>query len=152
MTNLDDLRKHLTLLSDEALLEVPPEELTETAKAVYDAELQSRGLHWPSIEEDETELTGSLEPGLELVSIARYESMDEARFAHALLKNEGIPVWLAGGLSAQKRALDPNAPLELVTKPEFLEQAQLALSTEVSEEELARQAEEAGVLLEDEGK
>ena len=37
MTNLDDLRKHVSMLSDEALLEVRREDLVEAAQAVYGA-------------------------------------------------------------------------------------------------------------------
>ena len=47
-TNIEDVKKHVTLLSDEALLDVPREDLTESAQAVYEAELASRGLAWPA--------------------------------------------------------------------------------------------------------
>jgi len=40
--------------------------------------------------------------------------------------------------------IDPNAPIDLVTHAEHLEAAQLLLSSEISDEELARLAEEAG--------
>ena len=145
MTNLDELRKHLTILSDEELLETAPDDLTEEARSAYEAEMQSRGLQWPAEgEEAESEVIDAAQAGIPLVSIAQYETIDEARYAQTLLRNEGIPVWIAGGVSPQTLKFDPSAPLDLVTQPDFLEQAQLVLTTEVSEEELARQAEEAG--------
>ena len=146
--NLDALRKQVANLTDEALLEVSPEDLTEEAKAIYDAELAARNLTWPSAPEDALEATlktafpeGNPE---ELVQVARYVAFDEARFALNLLRHENIPVWLAGATSPNKIAIDPNGPFDLLTNPEFLEAAQLLLSTEISEEELARMAEEAG--------
>ena len=146
MIDLDDLRRHVGKLSDDGLLEVNRADLVDAAQTVYDAEVQSRGLVWPSAAsmpaDDEEE--EAVEPGAELVSIAKYESVEEARFARSLLENDGIPVWFVGELTPHKMTGDPKSGLELVTQAAFLEQAQLALSTEVSDEELARQAEEAG--------
>ena len=85
-----------------------------------------------------------MDPGAELVSISKFESVEEARFARALIENEGIPVWFAGELSPAKMMGDPKAGLELVTQAEFLDQALEVMGSEVSEEELTRQAEEAG--------
>ncbi|WP_155121220.1 hypothetical protein [Bryobacter aggregatus] len=151
MLNLEELRKNLTQLADKSLLEVDPEGLTDAARSVYEAEMQSRGIQWPSAEpEEQAETAPAAEPGADLVLIDKYESLDEARLAAALLRNEGIPVWLAGALNSQKRLVDANAPLQLVTQPDFLEHARLVLASEVSEEELARQAEEAGAFDEEE--
>ncbi|MFN8941300.1 MAG: hypothetical protein ACK5ZJ_16330, partial [Acidobacteriota bacterium] len=77
------------------------------------------------------------------VLIGRYENFAEARYAFQLLKHERIPVWLAGA-DASGRILDPTAPLDLVTFPDHRETAQMLLSPEISDEELARLAEEAG--------
>lgn len=146
MTNLDDLRKHLSILSDEELLETEPEDLTDEAKSVYEAEMQSRGLQWETGEEavEGGEILDAAQTDTALVLIEKYDTIDEARYAQGLLRNEGIPVWIAGGVSPQTLQFDPSAQLNLLTKAEFLEQAQAALSSEISEEELARQAEEAG--------
>jgi hypothetical protein len=147
MLNLDSLRKQLTTLTDEALLEVVPEDLTEEAKAVYDAELASRNLTWPSEEEVEIPAASALvdrPDDSQLVLIARYETFAEARYAYMLLKQEEIPVWLAGIGSKGANIIDPNAPLDLVTLPENLETAQMLLSSEISDEELALLAEQAG--------
>jgi hypothetical protein len=144
MIDVDGLRKQVEMLSDEALLEVQREDLVDAALAVYNAEVESRGLAWPDATGISGEEAAPADPEGDLVSIAKYESAEEARFARTLLINEGIPVWYAGELSPDKMSGDPKAGLELITKTDFLEQAQLVLSTEVSDEELARQAEEAG--------
>jgi hypothetical protein len=148
MFNLDSLRKQLTTLTDEALLEVVPEDLTEEAKAVYDAELAARNLSWPGAEEEvEVPAATSLldrPDDSQLVLIARYETFAEARYAYMLLKQEEIPVWLAGIGAKGANIIDPNAPLDLVTLPEHLETAQMLLSSEISDEELAMLAEQAG--------
>lgn len=148
MNHLDSLRNRLTHLTDEAILEVNPDDLTEEAKAIYDAELAARGISWPSTEEAPTESltpTGFPDPADgELVLIARYESFAEARFALTLLRQEEIPVWVAGNTKPGVTMIDPNAPLDLVTQPQHLEAAQQLLFSEISDEELAQLAEEAG--------
>jgi hypothetical protein len=148
-TNLEELREHVAGLSDEALLEVKPEDLVESARGVYEAEIASRGLQWTAAAmEEQQQMEAEADTGL--VSIAKFESVEEARFARTMLENEGIPVWFVGELTPNRVTGDPLAGLELVTKADYVEQAQLVLNTEVSEEELARQAEEAGQLLAEE--
>lgn len=147
MTNFDSLRKHLTHLTDEAILEVNPADLTEEAKAVYDEELASRDLSWPSPESTEESIIAAGYPDPadgELVHIATYETVAEARFAVTLLRQEEIPVWIAGATKPGMAMIDPNAPIDLVTHAEHLEAAQSLLSSEISDEDLARLAEEAG--------
>lgn len=149
MFNAESLRKQISLLTDTALLEANPEELTDEAKAVYDAELEARGLSWPSSEagpEIAAVPAGAFpnpEDG-ELVDIATFESFAEARFALTLLRQEDIPAWIKGGTTPGKISIDPNSPIDLVTHAEFLEAAQLLLNSEIDDEELARLAEEAG--------
>lgn len=147
MTNLDSLRKQLTNLTDEAILEVSPDDLTEEAKTIYDAELASRNLSWPSrdISTENAVPSGYPDPADgELVLIARYETFAEARYAATLLRQEEIPVWIAGNTTPGVTMIDPNAPIDLVTHAEHLESAQLLLSSEISDEELALLAEQAG--------
>jgi len=148
MTNLDSLRKQLTHLTDEAILEVSPGDLTEEAKVVYDAELASRNLNWPAESSAESaagvQLSGFPKPGeAELVLIATFDNFAEARFAYTLLGQEQIPAWLAG-TNHMGQLIDPSGPLRLVTLPQHLESAQMLLSSEISDEELALLAEEAG--------
>jgi len=148
MFNPESLRKQLSFLSDEALLESCVGDLTDLAKPVYEAELAERGLTWPSDETDSaptSNASGFPDPtDAELVHIARFETFGEARLAIALLRQEDIPVWLAGATGPGQTMVDPNAPIDIVTHAEFLEAAQLLLSSEISDEELARMAEEAG--------
>jgi hypothetical protein len=145
--DIDQLRTHVSNLSDEALLEVRPEDLVEAAREVYESELAARGLSWNEQPGGE-EAAGGAEaaaddPSAGLVSIAKFTSVDEARFVRTMLENEGIPAWFIGELTPHLMTGDPMAGLELMTKPEFVEQAQLVLNTEIDEEELARQAEAA---------
>lgn len=154
--DLNDLKAHVATLSDEALLEVDRDGLTETAREIYEAEAAERGLTWPG--EIDTAALGEgigaplatdapLSEGL--VSIAKFESLEEARFARTMLENEGIPVWFLGEVVNDLAKDDPSGSLELLTKEEFAEQAVAALSTEISDEELAKQAAAAGPVPED---
>ena len=147
----EGLKRHVASLSDEALLEVRREDLTEDAQGIYESELKSRGLAWPEAgpEEEEEDPEAAAAAGGGLVSLGKYDSMEEGRFARDLLRNEGIPAWFAGELALKKGDSDPLAALELLTQAAFLEQAQLLLSSEISDEELARQAEDAGFEMED---
>ena len=147
----EGLKRHVASLSDEALLEVRREDLTEDAQGIYEGELTSRGLAWPEAApaEEEEDPEAAAAAGGGLVSLGKYDSMEEGRFARDLLRNEGIPAWFAGELALKKGDSDPLAALELLTQAVFLEQAQLLLSSEISDEELARQAEDAGFKMED---
>ena len=149
--NIEGLKRHVASLSDEALLEVRREDLTEEAQGIYEGELTSRGLAWPAAApaEEEEDPEAAAAAGGGLVSLGKYDSLEEGRFARDLLRNEGIPAWFAGELALKKGDSDPLAALELLTQAAFLEQAQLLLSSEISDEELARQAEDAGFKMED---
>jgi len=143
--NLEGVRRHAEMLPDDALLEVKREDLTEAAQAIYEAELERRGLAWPeeTIVDEDAEAAEAAEHGGGLVSLGKYDSIEEGRFARDLLRNEQIPCWFAGELQVRKGDTDPLAALELLTPAAFLEQAQLLLNSEISDEELARQAEAA---------
>lgn len=147
--NIEGLKRHVASLSDEALLEVRREDLTEDAQGIYEGELTSRGLAWPAAAEEEEDPEAAAAAGGGLVSLGKYDSLEEGRFARDLLRNEGIPAWFAGELALKKGDSDPLAALELLTQAAFLEQAQLLLSSEISDEELARQAEGAEFEMED---
>lgn len=141
--NIEELRKRVATLTDQALLEVNPDDLVDSARAVYEAELASRGLAWSKA--PEVDESGPLPLSKEdLVSLGKFETVDEARFVRTMLENEGIPALFVGELTPGKAGGDPLAGLELMTPASFFEQAQLVLNTEISEEELARQAEAAG--------
>ena len=114
------------------------EDLTEAAQGIYEEELTSRGLARPAsaTEDEEEDPEAAAAAGGGLVSIAKYDSLEEGRFARNLLRNEGIPAWFAGELALKKGDRDPLAALELLTQAAFLEPAQLLLSSEISGEEL----------------
>jgi hypothetical protein len=144
--SLDDFRRHFGILSDEALLSTNREELVENARECYDAEVARRGLNSPPGDEipaEETSPEHKTDAG-ELVLIATYNIPEEASMARGLLQSAEIPWSLeneyAGLGGFQLRLLVPAA---------FEEQAREVLETEISDEELAAQAEAAGVMEDD---
>ena len=144
--SIDDFRRHFELLSDAALQETNREELVETARVCFDDELARRGLNVTipvSPEVSATDAEGAtshvLSAGEELVVIGTFSVADEASLARGLLESASIPARLENmnlGLGAfQLRLLVPAA---------FEEQALEVLDYEISDEELAAQAEAAG--------
>jgi hypothetical protein len=145
--SLDDFRRHFELLSDETLLSTNREELVESARGCYDEEVARRGLNSPPVEEITeagTPETHQSNPADELVLIATYLIPDEANLARGLLESAEIPFRLENELAPlggfQLRLLVPVA---------FEAEAMEVLESEISEEELAAQAEAAGVGIEE---
>jgi hypothetical protein len=145
--SLDDFRRHFELLSDETLLSTNRDELTEGGRQCYDEEVARRGLNSAPSEEIETEIaaeTHQTDPGEELVLIATYLIPDEANLARGLLQSAEIPFRIENELAPlggfQIRLLVPKA---------FEEEAVVVLESEISEEELAAQAEAAGAFEEE---
>jgi hypothetical protein len=140
--SLDDFRRHFDLLSDAALLETNREDLVESARGCYDEEVARRGLNSPP-PTDETAaepITHQANPGEELVLIATYNIPEEASLARGLLESAEIPYHLENEFAAlggfQLRLLVPAA---------FEAEALEVLEAEISDEELAAQAEAAGI-------
>jgi hypothetical protein len=139
----DDFRRHFELLSDAALLETNREDLVEIARGCYDEEVARRGLNSPAGEEAaaETADTHQASPGEELVAIATYNIPEEASLARGLLESAEIPYHLENEFAAlggfQLRLLVPAA---------FEADALEVLEAEISDEELAAQAEAAGIM------
>jgi hypothetical protein len=138
--SLDDFRRHFELLSDEALLETSREDLVETARTCFDEEVSRRGLKPAAAEEpSEAPAPEPVNPDDQLVLIATFNIADEANLARGLLESASIPLHLAnehlslGGF--QLRLLVPAA---------YEEQALEILETQISDEELAAQADAAG--------
>jgi predicted amidohydrolase YtcJ len=142
----EDFRQHFELLSDETLLATRREDLVAAAQAVYDAELEKRGL----VTDEAVELAGEVVPDdeeeaaaeateapEELVSVGEFTVIDEARIARGLLQSAEIPA----GLANDKMSL---GLLHLMVPASFVEAALQVLGGEISEEELAAQAEAAG--------
>jgi hypothetical protein len=145
--SLDDFRRHFELLSDETLLETNREELVETARECYDEEVARRGLNSPPEEPVAGEAITTEEPpeAEELVLIATYSIPDEASLARGLLSSAEIPFRMENELAPlggfQLRLLVPRA---------FEAEALEVLESEISEEDLAAQAEAAGMIEEEE--
>jgi hypothetical protein len=141
--SLEDFRRHFELLSDETLLSTDREELTEGGRQCYDEEIARRGLNSPAAEEIAEE-AHQANPGEELVLIATYLIPDEANLARGLLQSAEIPFRMENELAPlggfQLRLLVPRA---------FEEEALAVLESEISEEELAAQAEAAGEMEEE---
>jgi hypothetical protein len=136
-----ELRQQYGSLSDEALLAMNREDLVDLAQQIYDEEVESRGLGCSTeTVESESGKPPENESGEELVEAAVYESRSEARLAKSFLLSAEIPCTLENEFSLN------DAPLRLLVPASMLDQALDVLGAEISEEELAAQAEAAGEL------
>ena len=128
----DALRQHFNDLSDEALLEIERADLTELAQQYYDAEMAARDLgDEPPPEEPDEEREA-------LVLLTTFISPTEADLATSLLRSAGIPANLESEYS-----IDWTGALRLMVPASMVEEAQEILESEITEEELAAQAEAA---------
>jgi len=139
--SLEDFRRHFEILSDEALMETRREDLVETARVCFDEEVSRRGLkpQVSTVEGEEPQAPEPVNPDDQLVSIATYGVADEANFARGLLESASIPLHLAN----EHVALG-GFQLRLMVPAAYEEQALEILETQISDEELAAQAEAAG--------
>jgi hypothetical protein len=132
-----ELRRQYDSLSDAALLSMNRGELVEMAQQIYDEELESRGIGLPAAGVEPSE-SPKIESGEEMVEAASYTSGAEARLAKSFLISAEIPCEL-------ENELDPQAAeLRLMVPASLLDQALEVLGAEISDEELAAQAEAAG--------
>lgn len=135
--NTDDFRRHFEILSDDALLATNRDDLVESARQCYDEEVARRNLN----QETESAEPSAMQPvpeGDRLVSIGTFMSGEEANLARGLLEDGGIPAILANEHSGLGMF-----QLELKVPENFVDQALEILEMEISEEELAAQAEAA---------
>lgn len=130
----EDYRRHYDSLSDAALLEIDSSQLVESARVCYEAELAARGIAPKAPAEAEIlSATGTpLDPGQELVPIAMFETVGEADLARAMLESGGIP-----------SGFDKTG-LTLLVPASLADDANEILNSELTDEELAAQAEAAG--------
>jgi hypothetical protein len=137
--NADDFRRHFELLSDAALLATNRDDLTEGARACYDEEVSRRGLDKPELASGESE-EGATQAGEaeQMVQIATFAVAEEASLARGLLEIASIPSRIATNYVA----MGP-AEFQLLVPAEFGEHAIEVLEHEISDEELAAQAEAA---------
>jgi hypothetical protein len=143
--DIEDFRQHFEVLSDATLLSTNRDDLVEAAQTVYDQEIARRGLDKPAVadhaehasEADDAAPVEAEQTTEALVSVGSFTIIDEARLARGLLHDAGIPC----GLATDKAAL---GILELMVPASHMEAALEVLGGEISEEELAAQAEAAG--------
>jgi hypothetical protein len=141
----DDFRRVYDSLNDEALLAVKRDELVEVAQQCYDVEVARRGLaaRAPTAAAPapgSAEAAGASE---ELVEVATFTDVDDARLARDLLQSAEIPSYLATDAKLPGNMSAPGG-FRLSVSPSLLEQAREVLDTRISDEELAAQAEAAG--------
>jgi hypothetical protein len=140
----DDFRRVYDSLNDEALLAVKRDELVEVAQQCYDIEVAKRGLA-------RHDAAGVSAPGSagaasqELVEVATFTDVDDARLARDLLQSAEIPSYLASDAKLLGNMSAPGG-FRLSVSPSLLDQAREILDTRISDEELAAQAEAAGEL------
>ena len=141
--SLDDFRRHFGILSDDALLATRREDLVESAQQCLDEELSRRGLLTGESDSGAAAAeSAEAEPdsaGGEPVSIATYTVAEEASLARGLLRIASIPCHLANEYTGLG-----GFQLELMVPAAYVEQALEVLGAEISDEELAAQAEAAG--------
>jgi hypothetical protein len=138
--SLDDFRKHFELLSDDALLETNRDELVPTAQQCYDAEVARRGLKTPEAEAEDPEVLPSPEPeGGKLVHIETFIIPEEASLARGLLTSAEIPFMMENELAPLG-----GFQIQLLVPEDYVDDAREILEHEITEEELAAQAEAAG--------
>jgi hypothetical protein len=139
----DDFRRVYDSLNDEALLAVKRDELVEVAQQCYDVEVAKRGL---AAHNAAAPAQGGAESAREeLVEVATFTDLDDARLARDLLQSAEIPSYLAADAKLPGNMSVPGG-FRLSVSPSLLEQAREVLESQVSDEELAAQAEAAGEL------
>ncbi len=131
-----DLKRHYDSLSDEALLEINPDDLVETARECLLEELSVRGLAAPTESADAEDEAAPVVANGSVASVAFYETWEEATSARGLLRAADIPSAI--------RDLRPEKNIQLMVPTELLDDAAAVLASEISEEELIAQAEAAG--------
>jgi Putative prokaryotic signal transducing protein len=131
----EEFRNRYAELSDEGLLSINRNDLTELAQQYYDAEVGQRGLHSVSTDPVET-----ANPDGELVVVETFLSIAEANAARGSLRSAGIPAYLDNELTSRWTGA---GGLRLMVPASFLEQASELLQTRISDEELLAEAEAA---------
>ncbi len=139
----EEFRRRFDGLSDDALLEVNPDELVEVAQDLYYAELERRGLIEESGDEEAEPAEGKPnDPADDLVLAAEFGSAQEAAFGRSLLKSANIPVYSQADFSGILAATEEDAKVYVPSS--YLEQAKELLASPLTDEDLAAQAEAAG--------
>jgi len=141
--NPEDFRRRFENLSDDALLEIVRDDLVDVARDYYDVELAKRGLT-PQVEPGASvPIPTEKSPEGDLVLAAEFGSSQEMAVARSLLKASGIPSYVQADFSGILAATEEDT--KLFVPASYLEQTQELLANPLSDEELAAQAEAAGV-------
>ncbi len=146
--SVDEFRSHYQSLSDEALLEINPDELVAVARECYHDEISRRGLGADSHEAAETSdaAPATADPDAELeerrVCVVEFDYLDEAELAKGLLEAAEIPVFLEH---------EPGVVRLMVAEALADQALRMLASTPLSDEELAAQAEAAGLAEDEDG-
>jgi hypothetical protein len=140
---IEEYRRNFDRLTDEALLEIKRGDLVEAARECLDQELVARGLNTPS-EEEQPGGTDNSHQAEEMVLLDTFMTASEAELAEALLKANGIHCQLGDTMAAAGLPTYAAEGLPLFVPARHREQAELILTADISDEELAAQAEAAG--------
>jgi hypothetical protein len=138
-----DFRKHFGFLSDDALLETNRTDLVDIARQCLDEEISRRGLNAAEepVETASDPAQHEASVSEKLIVVATFLSGEELNLARGLLEEASIPYHVENPLAALG-----GIELRLLV-PEALEaDAREILNSEISEEELAAQAEAAGAV------
>ena len=133
----EEFKRRYSELSDEGLLSIEREDLTEFARMYYDAEVVHRGL--TREEPQPLEQAEGSDPQ-DLEAVATFLTFEEASLGRNLLRSAEIPAYLENELSPHWTGA---GGLRLMVPRAFLEQAEEILEAQISDEELLAQAEAA---------
>jgi hypothetical protein len=138
----NDFRRLYDSLSDEALLAVKREDLTEIARQYYDLELAQRGLE---NEQNSVDPKHPMAPNEDLVPVGTFQSGADAGFARSLLAAAEIPTFSENEARQAGKLFGISESLQIYVPRSFEEQAREVLGAELSDDELAAQAEAAAL-------
>jgi len=142
--NPQEIKQRFAELSDDALLAVERDQLTELAQEIYDDELDERGLLSSADASAEAADMPGPDPNLkgeELIHVATFLDFHDAQMAVNLLRSADIPVSVQSEMGGAYAGI---GTMRLVVPASLVEAAEEILDFEISEEELASQAEAAG--------
>src|SRR5690349_10605467 len=125
----EELRRAYAEMSDDGLLSINRNDLTELAQQYYDTEIRGRGLHSESSKDVEEN-----PPQEELVVVEMFLSQEEAALGRALLRSAGIPAYLENELTSTWTGI---GGLRLRVPRSHVEEAKEILETRISDDELA---------------
>lgn len=141
--NPQEIRQRFAELSDDALLAVERDDLTDVAQQIYDTELEERGLLSEEPDAD-SESAKAPDPDFkeeELVQIATFLDFHDAQMAVNLLRSAELSVSVENEMGG---AYSGVGAMRVMVPASQVEQAEEILGAEISDEELAAQAEAAG--------